>query len=123
MNAFQQLLDALCRQMLRNRRHNNPIRCRQRVDGHHTQRRRAINENIVVLMFVRLNHLFEYRFVVHDADQRHLHACQLDVGRQEIHPFLVMKHPFSMDDRSILYGFYHKIVQRNRQLVRLPAKA
>ena len=81
------------------------------------------DENIVVLMFVRLKYLFEYRFVVHDADQRHLQACQLDVGRQEIHPFLVMKHPFSMDDRSILYGFYHKIVQRNRQFVRLPAKA
>ena len=64
-----------------------------------------------------------HRFVVHDADQRHLHACQLDVGRQEIHPFLVMKHPFSMGDGFILYGFYHKIVQRNRQFVRLPAKA
>ena len=61
--------------------------------------------------------------MVHDADQRHLHACQLDVGRQEIHPFLVMKHPFSMRDRSILYDFYHEIVQRNRQFVRLPSKA
>ena len=30
---------------------------------------------------------------------------------------------FSMGDRSILYSFYHKIVQRNRQLVRLPSKA
>lgn len=30
---------------------------------------------------------------------------------------------FSMGDRSILYGFYHKIVQRNRQFVRLPSKA
>ena len=35
----------------------------------------------------------------------------------------MMKHPFSMRDRSILYGFYHEIVQRNRQFVRLPAKA
>ena len=35
----------------------------------------------------------------------------------------MMKHPFSMGDRSILYGFYHKIVQRNRQFVRLPSKA
>lgn len=69
MNAFQQLLDALCRQMLRDRRHNNAIRCRQRVDGHHAQRRRAINKDVVILMFVRLKRLFEYYFVARNVDQ------------------------------------------------------
>ena len=46
-------------------------------------------------------------------------AIRRGKARPELCAFFLQR----MGDGFILYGFYHKIVQRNRQFVRLPAKA
>ena len=60
-------------QIVRLHRDEYMIRSRQGIDDQHTQRRAAIQQHIVVILFDTVQIAFEHGFTAHDIDQPHLH--------------------------------------------------
>ncbi len=67
---------------------NNHLICRrQYVQRNHPQRRRTVNENVVILPFDFIQIHPQHRFSAHRIYQNNLHPRKLNIGRYQVHPF------------------------------------
>ena len=100
------------------------ISCRQSIDGERPQRGHTVQQNIIVLPFCPIQHLFERFLTVHAVYQSHLQSCQFDVGRDEVYALCMVKDAFTELDRLVVHCLLHQRRQRGGQFVRLlPAHA
>ena len=83
-NGLQELRQTLQAKEVRLQRDNHLIDGRQRVDGQHPQRRRAVNQQHIVLGLGRLQGLAENDFAPGDADQLGLRTREIDVRRDHL---------------------------------------
>ena len=87
--------------------------CRgERVDGQKPQRGRAVDEDIVVLVFDLGKGCLQHLFAVLFIDELYFRACQVDIGREQVQPRHLGMHDvfgglFFVDDDAV-----HRLFQR-----------
>lgn len=113
------MLQAFGRKILRLHRDQDTVGGSQRVDGQHPQRRLAVDENVRIASPDGAQVLPQDGFTAHGVYQRHLHARQLDVGREDVHPLRVVQDPFTGMQRAVGEDARHCVGQGEGELVRL----
>lgn len=123
-DCLQKLLQTFGRKILSLYGYQSSICRRQCIDGEHTKGGSTVQQDIIVLPFCSVQHLFEHLFPVHAVYQSHLQSCQFDVGRDEVYALCMVQDALTGLDRLVVHGFLHQSRQCGRQLVRLlPAHA
>ena len=118
-DRLQKLLHALGRKVLRLHRYDNAVRRGECVDRQHAQRGHAVQQDVVVLLFYRVQILLEDLFAAHGVDQRCLHAGQRDIGGNKVNAFRVMENPLFGGGRLVHENAGKQVRQGHVQLVRL----
>ena len=79
----------------------------------------AVNQDMGILSFERVQILPQNRLAAHGIHQGYLHAGELDVGRHQVHALRVVQDALAGFDRLVHENTAHRIGQGKGQLVRL----
>ena len=118
-NRLQELLQTFGRKVLRLHRNQCRVCRRQCIDREHSQRGSAVQQNIIVLAFGTVQHLFEHLFPVHAVHKGNFHSCQLDVSWDKVNALRMVQDALTGLDGLVVHGFLHKGGQCGGQLIRL----
>ena len=107
-NCLQKLFQTLGREVLRLHRNQCRVCRRQCIDSEHPQRGSAVQQNIIVLAFGTVQHLFEHLFPVHAVDKGNFHSCQLNVGRDKVNTLIMVQDALTGLDGLVIHSFLHE---------------
>ena len=113
-----QLAQSLERVILALERNQKAVRCAQAVERQQAERRRAVDEHIIVFVLDLVEHELEPRLAVIHCDQIELCARKIDICADDIDPF-------GLDDtrfRIRVLG-YDQIIDRCFERTRIDAEA
>ena len=118
VDGTQQLLQTLCGKILGLHRNQCVLCSCQCIDGKHSQRRHAVDQDEIVLIFHRIQILTQDLFTVHGVHQRDLHTGKLDTGGNQIHALWMMEDSFTGSDRFLVNDLFHQVSECDFQIVR-----
>ena len=116
---LKELLQTLCREILRLNRNQYAVRSGQRIDREHAKRRHAVNKNIVVVAPDAVQILPQHRFPAHGVHQSHLHAGKLDVCRHEGYALVMAQDSPVVIERPVHEDAAHHVRERGLQRIGL----
>ena len=115
----EELFQALGREVFRLDGNQYPVGGGKGVDRQHPQGGLAVNEDVGVLPFHRVQVLPQDGFTAHGIHQRNLHAGQLDVAGHEVDALRVAQDTLAGCDGLIGQHLSHHVGEGDRQVVRL----
>ncbi len=113
LDRLKQLCHCFCRQVLRLNRDDYTVCGGQSVQRQHTERRTAVNQNIVIIVLDLTQICFHHALATHRCHKIVFGGFQIHIGRQQIHALGVLDDafiwivPFFTNDRYELIGERH----------------
>ncbi len=119
IEEIKSFFQALGREVFRLDGNQYPVGGGKGVDRQHPQGGLAVNEDVGVLPFHRVQVLPQDGFTAHGIHQRNLHAGQLDVAGHEVDALRVAQDTLAGCDGLIGQHLSHHVGEGDRQVVRL----